>query len=52
EGKWGYIDKKGAVVIDFKYDKAAYFKNGLAKIEEEGKAGYVNKKGLLVFLED
>lgn len=48
DGKWGYIDKKGNVVIDFIYEKANDFSEGLASVEKDGKAGYINAKGEVV----
>jgi len=45
-GKYGYIDITGKVVIDIKYDKLGYFnRNGLAKVELNGEQFYINKKG-------
>lgn len=48
DGKWGYIDKKGNVVIDFIYEKANDFSEGLASVGKDGKAGYINAKGEVV----
>ena len=31
-GKWGYIDETGKVVIDFKYDWAGLFSEGVAAV--------------------
>lgn len=36
-GKWGYIDTKGNVVVDFKYESASPVKNGKAEVYEYGK---------------
>jgi len=45
-GKYGYIDTTGKVVIDIKYDKLGYFnRNGLAKVELNKELFYINKKG-------
>ncbi|TAL69056.1 MAG: WG repeat-containing protein [Bacteroidetes bacterium] len=43
--KCGFINKKGDVVIEYRYDEAGYFSEGLAVIGINGKYGYVNKKG-------
>lgn len=48
DGKWGYIDKKGNVVIDFIYENAGDFSEGLAPVKKDGKAGYINTKGEVV----
>ena len=44
--KWGYIDKKGKIVIPIQYDDAWPFSdNGLARVKVNGKWGYIDKKG-------
>lgn len=47
-GKWGYIDKKGNIVIDCIYDDAKDFSEGLAVVKKDGKCGYINNKGEVV----
>ena len=47
-GKWGYINKAGKMMIAAKYDDAASFSDGMAKIIIDKKAGYVNKTGVVV----
>ena len=32
DGKWGYIDEEGNVVVDFKYDWANFFSEGVALV--------------------
>lgn len=44
-GKYGFIDTKGNVKIDFAYTRAYDFSEGLAKVEQNGKVGFVNKNG-------
>lgn len=41
-GKWGFIDKEGNVVVEPQYDNARPFSNGLAAVEIDGKWGYIN----------
>ena len=36
-GKWGYIDKKGKLIIDYQYDDASDFKNGVANVKIDEK---------------
>ena len=49
KGKFGYIDKEGNTVIDFKYSKASSFLNGYAyAVNDEGKYGYIDKSGTVV----
>lgn len=41
-GKWGYINTDGDVVIPFEYDSALTFSEGLAAVEKNGKWGYID----------
>ena len=57
--KWGYIDQKGAYVINPQFDRADFFRGGLAKVASgridggpgddcphlRDKINYINKKG-------
>jgi len=56
EGKFGFIDKSGRTVIDFKYENASDFKNGISIVSfdklsisnmfsDTHKSGAINKKG-------
>lgn len=50
EGKYGFIDKKGKLVIKCKYDDVDLFREDLAKVttdndEYESKQGFIDKKG-------
>ena len=51
-GKWGYIDKAGKVIIQYKYDWAGAFEEGLAVVsighEETGDYYVINKSGEVV----
>ena len=47
-GKYGFIDKKGHVVIPFKYDDARPFQEGLARIMLNHKYGFIDKTGRVV----
>lgn len=44
-GKWGFLDKSGNIVIDYQYDYVGSFVNGLAGVVKDGKIGYINTKG-------
>jgi len=46
--KWGYIDKKGKIVIDPQFDSTGIFSEGLATVKIGNKWGYINKKGKIV----
>ncbi len=39
--KMGYVDKSGAVVIDFIFEDAGPFVEGLAPVKVDGKWGYI-----------
>lgn len=45
-GKYGYFDKDGKVVIPNIYDSVEEFSNGLAKVKLNGKWGFINKEGV------
>ncbi len=44
-GKWGYIDSLGRLLIPCQYDEASGFSEGLAKVKKDGKYGAINKTG-------
>ena len=49
DGKWGFVDKSGKVVIDYIYDKTTDINSyGYAGIELDGKWGVVNSKGEII----
>lgn len=54
-GKWGYVDTHGKLVIGCKFDKAGLFQEGLAAVSDEQNqdrssvhVGFIDKKGKLV----
>ena len=47
-GRWGYIDREGALVIDYQYQDALSFSNGLAAVRLVNDWGYISKKNVLV----
>lgn len=48
QGKWGYIDNKGNVIIPFQFDGAGYFNNGLAQVRLDKRCGWINKDGEII----
>jgi WG containing repeat len=46
-GKWGYIDRTGALVIPATYDVADDFSEGLAAVMSQDKFGYIDTHGVL-----
>jgi hypothetical protein len=49
EGKYGFIDQSGKLMIEFKFDYAHRFYNNRALVLISDKAYYINKKGKLLF---
>lgn len=48
-GKWGYIDKTGKMVIKPQFNCARSFSEGLARVWIDGKMGYINKTGKYIW---
>lgn len=48
KGKYGYINKKGEIVIEPIYQKANNFKEGIALIQKNDLFGFINTKGEIV----
>jgi len=52
DGKWGYIDESGKIIIPLEYDMkddGGYcFRNGLVPVCKEGKYGIINRSGKTV----
>ncbi|MEG1609085.1 MAG: WG repeat-containing protein, partial [Clostridia bacterium] len=48
QGKWGYKDWKGNVLIQPTFDEAYSFYEGMACVERAGKLGFINAKGEVV----
>ena len=45
-GKWGFVNKNGSVIIEAKYDKVTEFNEyGYAAVNKDGKWGAINQKG-------
>ena len=47
-GKWGFIDNTGKVVIPLNYDWTWSFSEGLAAVERNGKWGFIDNTGKVV----
>ena len=51
-GKYGFADENGNIVIKAQYDKVGEFEDGLAAVailnEKESKMGFINTKGEVV----
>ena len=45
KNKWGFIDKKGRLVIDAKYDTVYSFSNNIALVKHRGMFKYIKKSG-------
>ena len=47
-GKVGYIDKTGKMVINPQWDNGWEFSEGLAQVQLDGKWGFIDKTGKIV----
>jgi hypothetical protein len=47
-GKWGYMDETGKVVVPPAYDYAWDYNDGMGRVKQKGKYGFLNEKGELV----
>src|SRR5437867_6064368 len=45
DGKWGYADVSGNVVIPLRFNYAGEFESGLARVSQGGKYFFINRKG-------
>jgi len=45
DGKWGYADVSGNVVIPALFNYAGDFENGMARVSQGGKYFFINRKG-------
>ncbi|MDR0421049.1 MAG: WG repeat-containing protein [Prevotellaceae bacterium] len=48
DGKWGFIDKTGEIVIQPEFDGVKNFSDGLAAVKLKGKWGYIDHTGEVV----
>ncbi len=46
--KWGFINAKNEIIIDFQFDEANRFHKGLAKVSNNKKHGFINTKGEVI----
>jgi hypothetical protein len=47
-GKWGYLNKAGKLIIGYQFDKALPFSEGLATVMKNGKWAFIDKAGKFV----
>ena len=47
-GRYGFIDKDGKVMIDFSFEQAMVFSSGLAPVLQNGLWGFINEAGEMV----
>ena len=49
QGKWGFVDKSGNIVIDYQYDRVTEVDEyGYAGIKQDGKWGVIDNQGKVV----
>ena len=49
--QWGFIDKKGSIVIEPLYREVAWFSDGLAAVRTDDRWGFIDTKGNMVISE-
>lgn len=52
DGKWGFVDTSGKVVIEPQYEEARSFSNGLAAVRIKGKWGFINSDNEIIIEPD
>src|SRR5438105_2982043 len=48
DGKYGFINSAGQIVINPQYDEATWFSEGLAGVKINGKWGFIDEAGRIV----
>jgi hypothetical protein len=48
DGRSGYLNRSGRIVIKPRFNDAGHFSEGLAPIEINSKWGYINRRGKIV----
>lgn len=51
-GKWGFLDAEGKLVIDYQYDDAFSFSNGYAAVKEGDAWGYIDTENIIAIKPD
>ena len=52
DGKWGYINQSGELVIKATFDEAAHFSDGWAKVKIEERLSFIDASGDIVLTPD
>ena len=47
-GQWGFVDKEGTLMIDYRFEDARSFCNGYAAVCQNGQWGFVDVSGVMV----
>jgi len=47
-GQWGFVDARGNIIVEPKYDSMGCFHDGLAVVVYNGKYGFIDKSGEIV----
>lgn len=45
DGKWGFIEKTGNIIVPILYDNAHYFSQDKAEVKLNGETFYIDKQG-------
>lgn len=47
-GRWGFLDIYGQVIISEQYDRASNFREGIAAVKQNGKLGFINNQNKII----
>src|SRR5256885_16780741 len=48
QGKWGFIDRTGKVIVEPQYDRFLYAEDGMRAVEIGGKWGFTDEAGTIL----
>lgn len=49
DGRWGYINKSGTMVVKPRFERALGFSQGRARVRVGDKWGYIDRKGVFTW---
>jgi hypothetical protein len=52
DGKWGYVDRTGKVIVSPRFEAAGRFSEGLAPVRANARLGYADATGAVVLVPD
>lgn len=48
DGKWGYIDTSGRIIVPLQYESPSQFTHGYVDVKQNGKVGLIDKTGKVI----